>query len=374
MKRNLLIWNGMVSQQVSGGDVYVKNLARGVKKPLDIVTTHYALQLLGKSGHSVTGTNDRLTATNGLLIAAIYLLRALIWSPRMFLRSRRVTYETVIAASPFVCDVIPVVFSKTNNRVVVLFHLLPERESTDIGTWLRFVTARIEQRAMLTMIKWRFNTILVGNDELRNELELRFPHKKILVAHAGIDTVKIDSVSDEKKDKNLGIFVGRLTTQKGILDLVRIASLVHGYNNKFHLMVIGDGPDRAQLEAEVRKYNATSYITLRGFVGETEKYALMKRAQFFIFPSYEEGWGIALAEAMYAGCNCICYKLNHYEGIFAQYPKYASLGDVEGMAKLVISNYKEPSSSSQSRFIAKYDSKKVVNSILANLALLKSSS
>ena len=34
----------------------------------------------------------------------------------------------------------------------------------------------------------------------------------------------------------------------------------------------------------------------------------MKRSGFFFFPSYEEGWGIALAEALYCGCKAVCFK------------------------------------------------------------------
>lgn len=54
---------------------------------------------------------------------------------------------------------------------------------------------------------------------------------------------------------------------------------------------------------------------------------LLKKSACFFFPSYEEGWGIALAEALYCECRCVCYELPHYRSVFGDFPVYARLGD-----------------------------------------------
>ena len=47
----------------------------------------------------------------------------------------------------------------------------------------------------------------------------------------------------------------------------------------------------------------------------------------------EEGWGIALAEALYCECRCLCYELPHYRSIFAEFPVYTRIGDPKDFAR-----------------------------------------
>jgi len=74
-------------------------------------------------------------------------------------------------------------------------------------------------------------------------------------------------------------------------------------------------------------------IQLAGFVSEEEKLLLLRNQNTFFFPSYEEGWGIALAEALYCECRCICYELPHYRSIFGDFPIYARLGDADDFTR-----------------------------------------
>jgi glycogen synthase len=78
------------------------------------------------------------------------------------------------------------------------------------------------------------------------------------------------------------LFVGRLSPEKGILELVQAA---HGMK----LTVAGDGPLRAQVPGAL------------GFVPHHELSPLYERAAVVAVPSHREGFGVACAEAMAAG-------------------------------------------------------------------------
>lgn len=357
----------MTSAQVSGGDVYVKNFATAARNPFNIVLDGHAKELAKTVDYTAIGPSDTKSAGSGLGITWLYIKRAL--RSTWYVRRSHQHYDISVAASPFVCDVLPVALARSGTRAVILFHLLPEREAHGWGTKLRFLMARFEQAVMLTIIRHRFDTILVGNNELQARMKKKFPKKHIYVAHAGIDTSKIDQAPKAKKDPNLGVFVGRLTTQKGILDLPTIIQQIQQIQPKFKMKIIGDGPDRPLLESEIKKHAITG-IEVLGFVDSDTKYKLMKQAQFFIFPSYEEGWGIALAEAMYTGCNCVCYELDHYEGIFKKYPIYVELGNAPALADAVTTNYKRKVISGQIAFAGSYDSQKVVQDVLKKIGLL----
>jgi glycogen(starch) synthase len=78
------------------------------------------------------------------------------------------------------------------------------------------------------------------------------------------------------------LFVGRLSPEKGILELVQSAE-------GMKLTVAGDGPLRAQVPGAL------------GFVPHHELSPLYERAAVVAVPSHREGFGVACAEAMAAG-------------------------------------------------------------------------
>ncbi len=357
----------MTTQQVSGGDVYIKKLISLSDNKLSVVLSAQAQDLLSENEADVVYTTDNRSTNSNSGIVLLYLVRAvksifhLIITKRLFKR-----HDVVLASSPFVCDILPATFCRADNRAVILFHLIPKRSATTYKAKVRFILARLEQAASLIIIRWRFNTVLVGNIELKNQLTKRFPNKKIVVAHAGINTKEIDAVTNAKRDPNLAVFVGRLTTQKGILDLVDIAKSVSLKHPKFRLIVIGDGPHREILEQKIDQFGGRN-IELMGFIDKTEKYKLMKSAQFFLFPSYEEGWGIALAEGLYAGCHCFCYEIEHYRGIFSDFPEYIKMGDSESFARSILSGYTKKTNTTQVAYVGQYEDALVTRDVLNSL-------
>jgi glycosyltransferase involved in cell wall biosynthesis len=93
----------------------------------------------------------------------------------------------------------------------------------------------------------------------------------------------------------------------------------------------------------------------------------MKKAKFFIFPSREEGWGIALAEAMYCECLSFCYELPHYRGLFGNYPEYVKLDDSKDLGRRLIEKYTTEPKPDQKKFIRQYDDEVVVESVLRQI-------
>lgn len=103
-----------------------------------------------------------------------------------------------------------------------------------------------------------------------------------------------------------------------------------------------------------------------GFVSDDKKYQMLAEAEYFVFPSYEEGWGIALAEAMYAKCKCITYELEHYRSIFSDYPKYVEVGSVVSVADSLV-NKTDFELEKQKEFVARYDYHEVISQVIINL-------
>ena len=61
----------------------------------------------------------------------------------------------------------------------------------------------------------------------------------------------------------------------------------------------------------------------------------MKKSRIFIFPSYEEGWGIAVAEAIAAGLKVVLYDIGTYK-IFEKNVIAVEKANIAKMAKIII--------------------------------------
>ncbi|MEM3642025.1 MAG: glycosyltransferase family 4 protein, partial [Candidatus Bathyarchaeia archaeon] len=77
-------------------------------------------------------------------------------------------------------------------------------------------------------------------------------------------------------------------------------------------------------------------IFLLGFVQEKEKYQLMKKSKMFLFPSHEEGWGIAIVEAMACDACVVVYDVPPFNEIYGKAVMTVKNGDVKDFGEKVV--------------------------------------
>ena len=92
--------------------------------------------------------------------------------------------------------------------------------------------------------------------------------------------------------------VGRLTPQKDFVSLVRAFARVRR-TRRARLMILGEGPERGDLEALVHALSLDEDVLLPGFV--ENPYAYMSRAALFVLSSRWEGLPTVLIEALACG-------------------------------------------------------------------------
>jgi glycosyltransferase involved in cell wall biosynthesis len=108
------------------------------------------------------------------------------------------------------------------------------------------------------------------------------------------------------------LYIGRLSKEKGLHTLLDAWKWL---SKSCSLQIIGDGPEREELEAEARRCGLSS-IQFRGRLSHQESLAAMKSASFLILPSeWYEGFPMAIAESFACGTPVICSKLGAMEEI-----------------------------------------------------------
>ena len=93
--------------------------------------------------------------------------------------------------------------------------------------------------------------------------------------------------------------VGRLTQQKDFPTLLRAFARVLK-TRAAHLIILGEGPERQELESLAQQLGIAAQVALPGFVHNP--FAYMAQAKGFVLSSRYEGLGNVLVEALACGC------------------------------------------------------------------------
>jgi glycosyltransferase involved in cell wall biosynthesis len=101
----------------------------------------------------------------------------------------------------------------------------------------------------------------------------------------------------------LFLALGRLTDYKRLDLLLRLWERVRHVTGG-RLVIAGDGPERARLEAL-----AGPDVTFTGRVSEQEKHRLLCSAWLLVHPALIEGWGIVVAEAAIRGTPAVAFDV-----------------------------------------------------------------
>jgi glycosyltransferase involved in cell wall biosynthesis len=97
---------------------------------------------------------------------------------------------------------------------------------------------------------------------------------------------------------------GRLASEeryKGFDEILDALPALNREVRNLKYLICGDGPDRARLEAKVRKLGIGDQVIFTGFVDEARKADYYRLADAYVMPSRGEGFGIVLLEAMACG-------------------------------------------------------------------------
>jgi glycosyltransferase involved in cell wall biosynthesis len=157
----------------------------------------------------------------------------------------------------------------------------------------RFVERAIARRAArivaITQALARFQVERVG-----------LPEEKIEVIHYGLDELPqawgTNPPDDVPRDARVLLAVCRLEPQKGLDVAVRALPDVVVRHPEAQLVVLGEGPQRAELQQSARALGVPAHFP--GRVPDVAEW--LRRADVLVHPVRWEGFGLALLEAMLA--------------------------------------------------------------------------
>lgn len=117
------------------------------------------------------------------------------------------------------------------------------------------------------------------------------------------DEVKIREQFQWRPADPIVAFLGRLLPVKNVLNCVEIMKRLAATNDRIRMVIIGDGEQRAELEAAVASSGLNDRIKLFGFVRNGAY--LLSQCQVLLIPSSYEGLGLSAIEAAARGLPCV---------------------------------------------------------------------
>ncbi len=139
-----------------------------------------------------------------------------------------------------------------------------------------------------------------------------FGNRKFFIMRNGINTIKYqynEQIRNEER-KKLNVsnkivlgHIGRFNSQKNHKFLIDLFENIARENDKYVLLLIGNGPDYEKIKERIDNSKYKDRIILYGETNEPEKMYLAM--DIFVFPSLYEGLPLTLVEAQISGLNCV---------------------------------------------------------------------
>ena len=203
----------------------------------------------------------------------------------------------VTSNKAFFRDAILIIILRTFNKyIIVHFH------SKKKGEYFL-------EKKRVVLLAWilnKCNKIVLLSEDHKKYFSKWMKNDKIIILENFVDHDKFECEIRDKVDEFL--YVGRLSKQKGVWDLLKAIELLKkNYELKFNIVGLAESDKKY---CEILKYiedNKLSVnIVMHGLKDGVEKYELYKRCKWFVFPSHFENSPVVIKEAIASNQALIC--------------------------------------------------------------------
>ncbi len=219
------------------------------------------------------------------IYALIVYLKRLTFDPKI-----KIIHINSASRGSFYRKSIFVVFAKIFRKKAILhihggkFHLFYENSSRISRSYIKYIFRKSNKIICLSPQWIDFFLLLV-------------PRNKIFVLN---NPVKLQPDNNDYNNNGIVqlLFLGKLSENKGIYDLLSAISLLPEIQKNDLRLVIGGNGNETRLMKTIGDLNLQKIVFYKGWVSGKEKETLLKSSDVFILPSYNEGLPVSILEAM----------------------------------------------------------------------------
>lgn len=252
--------------------------------------------------YSLTGGNYFGRKLGNVIMDTIWIPRLL---PKELKKGKVDLLHCPAFKAPLKCDV---------PLVATFYDLHILKNPKDYNPWLRYYC-----KFMLPKIARRADKIITISEFSRNDIINTFslPAEKVRVTYCGIDDrfrlIPDDSLLSRARvkyglSKKFILYVGALQPRKNIPLLLKAYAKLLKEQDFDHQLVLagGTGWRNRNIFSLINELNLSKNVKILGYVPDDDLPLIYALAQFLVYPSFFEGFGLPVIEAMACGCPVIC--------------------------------------------------------------------
>lgn len=149
--------------------------------------------------------------------------------------------------------------------------------------------------------------LVIASKELSKNYSKKMSHYKCRIVNIPLSLDYVPNETSNLEEKGI-TYIGRLSKEKGILDLIEVFKEVYDKDNKVILNIVGEGEEEEELKNRIQRYNLNDNVILHGYKSREEVENILLNTSIGVNTSYRESFGLAILETMSYGIPCIAFS------------------------------------------------------------------
>jgi len=187
--------------------------------------------------------------------------------------------------------------------------------------------------------------IITISESVRSEILSFYPDRSVSVVHNGIDISFFQAMSSSDLQSvrdcynlpnDFVLSVGHFEDRKNYINLVTAVARLRDQGRAVFLVIVGnDNGQLAAVKKHIHSLGIATNVTILNGLSDFELSCIYRLCKLFVFPSYYEGFGIPILEAMAADCPVVLSDIPVFKEITQSQGVYFEHSDPESIATVI---------------------------------------
>jgi L-malate glycosyltransferase len=174
------------------------------------------------------------------------------------------------------------------------------------GQWFRWLFP-------FTPLIWKRAARVNAVSAYTRELALNSYPVEVEIIPNGVDLAALQPGQIEVHDPPTIVFAGRFMAQKNPLQIVRSLSTLQDL--PWRCILIGDGPLRADVEAEIARFDLAQRVQLKGWITPQEVLDWFRQSDILFMPSRSEGLPVTGVQGLAMGLAVVASDIGGFKDV-----------------------------------------------------------
>jgi glycosyltransferase involved in cell wall biosynthesis len=226
-------------------------------------------------------------------------------------------------------------------RVMVTLHDLIWVEHAHLtfdtrSAWIRTPFIRLFGSLTMRHAMKRSDAVIAISDATRQAALERYSFlnpEAVTTIHHGVDRARFPARQGPESESPYFFSLGNSKPYKNVRGVIEAFALVAKEHDEVKLVMSGRGDSNAKLDQWAQDLGIRERMDFTGMVSDEEIVALFHGARALVFPSFVEGFGFPLVEAMSLGCPIVASSVPVVQEICRDAAVFADPNEPEAIAE-----------------------------------------